>query len=105
MPEVNSLGLTDEDMDDLEDLIGDGDRLDEIMGVMGGEVPRTRDDHTKVCVSKIPDCDFCENGTKARYDGKTVMGPWANMCQAHLAIYGIGLGLGKGQEYILDKED
>jgi hypothetical protein len=41
-------------------------------------------------------CQLCENAP-ATIDGKTVMGPWANMCDACHAQYGVGLGLGKGQ--------
>jgi hypothetical protein len=55
---------------------------------------------TSVAVSEVPDCDFCkEDGLKtpARVDGKTRMGPWANMCEQHYLNYGIGLGTGKGQ--------
>lgn len=33
-------------------------------------------------------------------DGKTVMGPWANMCPVCFQVYGVGLGLGKGQRYV-----
>ena len=32
-------------------------------------------------------CDFCS--AKAVYDGKTLMGPWANMCEEHFNTYGI----------------
>lgn len=64
--------------------------------------------HTQVEVSKLPPCDFCKQDPtvmyqEARYDGKTVMGPWANMCQVHFEQYGIGLGLGRGQELICRK--
>ena len=49
-------------------------------------------------------CDFCEQEGKfnviAKYDGKTKLGPWASMCFLHFGQYGIGLGLGKGQELI-----
>jgi hypothetical protein len=41
-------------------------------------------------------CDFCSKG--AFYDGKTQMGPWAYMCKICFIKYGVGLGLGKGQE-------
>ena len=41
-------------------------------------------------------CDVCSK-EKAKYDCKTKMGPWANLCDACFKIYGIGLGLGKGQ--------
>jgi len=29
------------------------------------------------------------------------MGPWANLCEHHFENYGVGLGLGFGQELIL----
>jgi len=29
------------------------------------------------------------------------MGPWANMCQEHFDAYGVGLGTGQGQKYLL----
>lgn len=32
-------------------------------------------------------------------DGKTKMGPWANMCAACAKRYGVGLGTGRGQRY------
>lgn len=45
-------------------------------------------------------CDFC--GGTASYDAKTLMGPWANMCEAHWRTHGIGrLGTGYGQRLIL----
>lgn len=36
--------------------------------------------------SELPICDFCDE--PARYDGKTIHGPWANMCPIHLAVHG-----------------
>ena len=62
--------------------------------------------HTSVKVSYVPDCDFCSQSgrdVKAEYDGKTSLGPWANMCKAHFRMYGMGLGLGKGQKLIPGK--
>ena len=50
--------------------------------------------------STITVCDFCyqeRKRTEAVIDGKTKLGPWANMCEAHFKKYGVGLGLGKGQ--------
>ena len=42
-------------------------------------------------------CDFkCEN--EATVDGKTIYGPWANMCEAHFIEVGVGLGTGRGQK-------
>lgn len=63
-------------------------------------------DHTSVEVAALPDCDihtFNKNqpGVPAAYDGKTWLGPWANMCEGCFAVNGVGLGLGKGQRLIL----
>ena len=58
--------------------------------------------HTEVNVEVLPKCDFCDS--QAVYDGKTKMAPWANMCAAHFKVYGIGLGLGRGQRLILNKK-
>ena len=57
--------------------------------------------HTEVVVSRLPKCDFCS--ATAQYDGKTRMGPWANMCPMHFRTYGIGLGLGRGQKLVLKR--
>jgi len=32
-------------------------------------------------------------------DGKTKMGPWALMCARCFEMYGVGLGVGRGQKY------
>ena len=37
----------------------------------------------------------------AAYDGKTLRGPWAYMCEECFAQNGTGLGLGCGQRLIL----
>jgi len=68
-----------------------------------------------VVVKERPPCDFCKSVhdwwrgegeppdvKEATYDGKTNIGPWANMCDAHFKEYGTGLGLGKGQALIVD---
>lgn len=31
-------------------------------------------------------CDFCDK--QATYDAKSIIGPWANMCDSHYAAYG-----------------
>jgi hypothetical protein len=54
----------------------------------------------QVIVDKLPKCDFCEY--PAAYDGKTKMGPWANMCETHFKTFGVGLGTGQGQKLILE---
>jgi len=46
------------------------------------------------------DCDFC--GDPALYDGKTMAGPWAYMCEACFKKYGTGLGTGIGQRIVKD---
>lgn len=62
-----------------------------------------------VVVDKLPHCDICEakghEGVSAHYDGKTFLGPWANMCAKHFKSYGVGLGLGRGQELVLEEEE
>lgn len=43
-------------------------------------------------------CDLCHTeGLTTWVDGKTRMGPWANMCLACYAVHGRGLGVGVGQ--------
>lgn len=60
--------------------------------------------HTEVVIRELPNCDFCKNmgnKTKAAYDGKTIFGAWANMCEEHYKQYGVGLGLGIGQRLVI----
>ena len=45
-------------------------------------------------------CDICGKECEhVLYDGATKMGPWAVMCEDCMEVYGIGIGMGKGQEY------
>jgi len=44
---------------------------------------------------ELPKCSFCED--RAKYDGKTIYGSWAYMCEKHFKEYGVGLGVGRGQ--------
>ena len=46
-------------------------------------------------------CDFCQREVSKWVDGRTVLGPWANMCQECYKTKGVGLGIGKGQ--LIDK--
>ncbi|HEU5118377.1 MAG TPA: hypothetical protein VFT74_17320 [Isosphaeraceae bacterium] len=65
-------------------------------------------DHTTVIVRELPPCNFCQDHGEtgpARYDGRTIFGPWAYMCQRHFDTYGVGLGLGKGQRLVLEDEE
>lgn len=53
---------------------------------------------------QIQKCDFCLS--TARYDGKTVTGPWAFMCERHFQMFGYGkTGLGIAQKIIYELED
>jgi hypothetical protein len=51
-------------------------------------------------VAELPVCSFV-HGTRepepALYDGATIHGPWAYMCEEHFRLYGLGLGQGRGQ--------
>ncbi len=58
---------------------------------------------TQVKVRSLPNCDIC--GDQAKYDGKTCLGPWAYMCPSCFLLDGIGLGLGIGQELILEGDN
>jgi hypothetical protein len=58
------------------------------------------DDTATDVLIKRPPCDFC--GRPAAVDGKTKMGPWAYMDIPCFEIYGIGLGLGRGQRLLID---
>lgn len=49
-------------------------------------------------ISESKECDFCDN--QADYDGKTVIGPWAYMCQPHFEELGVGTGTGQGQKLV-----
>lgn len=49
-------------------------------------------------------CDLCKSQglqVQAVYDGKTVHGPWAYMCEEHFGAMGVGLGTGRGQRLIV----
>ncbi len=53
-------------------------------------------------VVKKPKCDFCSS--QAEYDGKTIQGPWAYMCEADFHIHGVGLGMDQGQRLVFLKD-
>lgn len=62
---------------------------------------------TEVTMRELPDCDVCPTrgvspAGEASYDGKTVYGPWAYMCEPCWAAVGVGrLGTGYGQRLVL----
>lgn len=47
----------------------------------------------------IKQCDICGTKVDSYVDGKTIYGPWANMCLSCFETKGIGLGTGRGQLY------
>lgn len=48
------------------------------------------------------ECDLCHNElTNTFVDGKTIWGPWANMCTRCHGEFGFGFGTGNGQEFSL----
>ena len=59
----------------------------------------------RVEVAELPECDYCKLSSTikhlAHYDAKTKSGKWAYLCPIHFQLYGIGLGLGIGQELVL----
>lgn len=61
---------------------------------------------TTVNVARAPECDIHKydqgvTGVPAVVDGKTTRGPWANMCAECFDAHGVGLGLGRGQRFIV----
>ena len=52
----------------------------------------------KKWVGPVPiNCDICHKSIyKTFIDGRTVYGPWANMCSERHSQVGVGLGTGKG---------
>lgn len=47
-------------------------------------------------------CDICRFPIENIYiDGRTKMGPWANMCYKCYKQHGVGLGTGSGQQWEL----
>ncbi len=72
---------------------------------------RTPAPNTTIVVSTAPSCDICPiewgSTSTATVDGKLTAtsfaraGQWASMCETHFLAYGSGLGLGKGQRYIV----
>lgn len=61
---------------------------------------------TQVEVTELPWCQMHpadQDPVLAAYDGKTTLGPWAFMCDPCFKQYGIGLGVGRGQQLIVKK--
>lgn len=46
-------------------------------------------------------CDMCNADISDTFiDGRTVYGPWANMCPVCHSNIGCGFGIGRGQKYL-----
>ena len=56
---------------------------------------------TRPITKRVEKCDICgcDLHGKTFVDGKTRNGPWANMCKGCYDTYGVGLGIGLGQQY------
>jgi len=47
-------------------------------------------------------CEICEERLVEEFvDGRTKLGLWAIMCVGCFKVHGVGLGLGKGQKYLI----
>ena len=74
------------------------------------EGERYMKNHTQVEVPELPQCDFCKQNPlvmyqEAHYDFRTKSGHWAYGCREHFKRFGVGLGLGRGQELVLTDEN
>ena len=50
----------------------------------------------------VGECNLCAKERLSEFvDGKTRMGPWANMCLPCFRKVGVGLGVGRGQRYAM----
>lgn len=46
------------------------------------------------------ECNICHSPIEGAFvDGKTIYGPWADMCMTCHGMVGVGLGTGMGQKY------
>ncbi|MGA7050818.1 MAG: hypothetical protein WBZ37_06005 [Mycobacterium sp.] len=62
----------------------------------------------QVAMSEIPNCDVCAGegkSEKAYADAKLSIGPWGYVCREHFAQYGCSLGLGRGQELVIQLDE
>jgi len=69
------------------------------------EIERMLKKHEAVIVARLPICSIPGCGKTARYDVRTWMGQWANLCPEHNTYYGNGrLGIGFGQKLVTEEE-
>jgi len=61
----------------------------------------------EVVMDELPWCDICKRRgvfQKASYDGVTLNGPWAYMCEDCFHLVGRGLGTGLGRKLKLEQQ-
>lgn len=50
-------------------------------------------------------CDICgEEIVDTLYDARIREGCWATLCESCWKVHGIGLGIGKGQKYVVNSQ-
>ena len=62
---------------------------------------------TKTNVKAIPNCQLCDEkgiNVPAYADAKIPYAGWAYLCKAHFNFHGCSLGVGKGQELVLEEK-
>lgn len=63
---------------------------------------------TKAYIPEPRNCDLCAASgvqREAKYDAKTLTGPWAYMCEQHFQTDSLGqVGTGWGQELVVGEE-
>ena len=75
----------------------------ELAGIV--PAPVTVKSKRKVYVGAPSTCNICNGPFCGQmYDGKTTTGPWANMCESCFRFFGVGLGTGLGQRYVLEAD-
>jgi len=82
---------------------------EEMLDILAPELPDyCVMDEDGVVDDHLPVCQFCKlagRNVPARYDGRTVFGSWAYMCEECWRRFGVGLGLGEGQRLVLDDSE
>jgi len=64
-----------------------------VKNILGDRYSKNKE--TQTTLTEKRKCDFCDK--EAKFDAKTQIGPWAYMCDHHFQMYGVGLGVGRGQ--------
>lgn len=64
------------------------------------------DGFSEINKDELECCDICKVRKLmiiATVDGKTKLGPWVYMCEDCFREFGVGIGLGRGQRLIYNK--